>query len=234
MRKNIFFDLYGTLLHNRTDEHSKHAYEKISAWLKERGIDIDPDKLKDEYFDKCKDHAKRMKKEYSEIRLDYVFFEILEEFKPSDEIIKELALEFRKATTTEIYPIPGSQEVLKELEKDNFNLAIVSNAQRIFTDLELQQFKFHKYFDHIFISSDIGVKKPSKKFFEYALKKMKVKPEDSIFVGNDIENDVETPKKMGFKTVFLTREGDFEGELDSPPDFKIDDIKQLLDIVRES
>ncbi|KAA0550410.1 HAD-IA family hydrolase [Bacillus sp. BGMRC 2118] len=45
-------------------------------------------------------------------------------------------------------------------------------------------------FDTIIISEEVGLSKPDKRIFELALSKLNVQPEETLFVGDDIERDI--------------------------------------------
>ncbi|MFA5197408.1 MAG: HAD family hydrolase [Patescibacteria group bacterium] len=57
----------------------------------------------------------------------------------------------------------------------------------------------------IYLSWEINLHKPSKKFFQYVLNDLDLKPTEVVYVGNDLINDIRTPKKLGIRTIFITR-----------------------------
>jgi FMN phosphatase YigB (HAD superfamily) len=57
----------------------------------------------------------------------------------------------------------------------------------------------------IYLSKVIGLKKPNPKFFKYVLHDLKLKPQEVIYVGNDLINDVLPAKKLGIRTIFVKR-----------------------------
>ena len=60
-------------------------------------------------------------------------------------------------------------------------------------------------FDYRFASCNIGFRKPDRRIMEFALKRMKLKPEEAVFIDNMPEN-VESAKKMGISAfVFSSR-----------------------------
>ena len=77
------------------------------------------------------------------------------------------------------------------------------------------------------------VGKPSSEFFKLALESMNLKPEETVMVGDDIENDIEGAQKLGIKGV-LVRTGKFKPtDLHKPiwPDEIIDSIADLPKIL---
>ena len=65
-----------------------------------------------------------------------------------------------------------------------------------------------------------------------ALERLKVKPKEAIMIGDWAERDMVGAKKVGLKSVFA-RYGDTQNTEHSGADHEIDDILQLLDIVKK-
>jgi putative hydrolase of the HAD superfamily len=56
-------------------------------------------------------------------------------------------------------------------------------------------------FDVVVTYDDSKEKKPSLKPFNLALKKLRIKPEDVVVIGDSIERDIVPAKRLGAKTV---------------------------------
>jgi putative hydrolase of the HAD superfamily len=50
--------------------------------------------------------------------------------------------------------------------------------------------------------------KPDRKIFLYATNKLRVRPEETIFIGDSVEHDYEGAKKAGLKPLLINREGE--------------------------
>ena len=61
---------------------------------------------------------------------------------------------------------------------------------------------------------------------------MQVEPGEALMIGDWAERDVVGAAKVGMKTVFA-RYGDTFGTVESNADFEIDDIAELVEVVRE-
>ncbi len=68
------------------------------------------------------------------------------------------------------------------------------------TNKIIGKLKIRNYFDAIVLSFEAGVTKPDEKIYRIALRNLKVKPEEVLFVGDDFENDVKVPRRVGMKT----------------------------------
>jgi len=153
--------------------------------------------------------------------------------------------------SNKVYPMPGMKEILLKLKVKGVPLGIVSNAQ-FYTPILMNYFitgKFSTAQDIEPFDPELSVysykelrAKPDVKLFDKIKtslsKKYNLQPNYAIFIGNDILKDVHTAKKSGLRTALFSgdkrslriREGDqrVKGIF---PDFFINDLKQILQIV---
>lgn len=61
--------------------------------------------------------------------------------------------------------------------------------------------------DACFISSELGVRKPSVGFYRQMLTNLEVSPQELLMVGDDLQNDVYPPSELGIQAVWLNRSG---------------------------
>ncbi|MEX0920877.1 MAG: HAD family phosphatase [Candidatus Pacearchaeota archaeon] len=86
-----------------------------------------------------------------------------------------------------------------ELKKRGYKIAILSD-QWHFSKKAIYDEKKIKKFDVVVTSCDVGMRKPNPKIYKLTLKKLRVKPHESIFVDNRDWN-TEPAEKIGIKTV---------------------------------
>ena len=90
-----------------------------------------------------------------------------------------------------------------------------------------------QYIDIIIASAEEGVAKPDIRIFEIALKRAGCKPEQSVMVGDRIDNDIVPAKKVGMRTIQIKQGmGKYQkvqNEHESP-DFSVDNLSELLDM----
>jgi len=60
------------------------------------------------------------------------------------------------------------------------------------------------FFDHLFVSSELGVEKPDPRFFAAVLSGLRLAPEQVVLVGDGYVDDVRGACAAGMKTVWLT------------------------------
>jgi len=96
---------------------------------------------------------------------------------------------------------PGIENTLSSLSM-NFSLGIAANQVRSCRKA-LLKLNFLKYFDLVGLSEELGVEKPSLKFFKTILKRANIEPSNAIMIGDRIDNDILPANKMGMKTIWL-------------------------------
>jgi len=231
MIEAVLFDIYGTLIHIKTDEQDLETYRCLSKWLSYHGISVQPAELKELYLRTVNKMLQETGEKYPEVDLTNVFrrmFIARASESQLDKSLLEMAVTtFRSCSRRHIDVYPNVKETLEKLKRKNYKLGIVSNAQKVFTMPELRMFNLEKYFEKIVISSDFGFKKPDPRLFKIALDALKVKPSESVFVGNDAV-DVEGAQKVGMKAIFLETG---YGRKECKPDFIVADVNQILEIV---
>lgn len=204
--KYYIFDLYGTLVDIHTDEESLKNWKKFTDVLSKYKI-INPKKLKHDYFYFLNQLEKQKSSHNHHIEIDIkdVFIEIFKNHNISfnDQIIKDIAYEFRKATRSHLRLYGNVITLLELLKKNNKKIYLLSNAQSLYTLPEIQELDIEKYFDDIFISSDIGYKKPDIIFIQSFIKKHKLNKEDCIFIGNDLHDDITSANITGIDSYYI-------------------------------
>ncbi|MFO7966128.1 MAG: HAD family hydrolase [Archaeoglobaceae archaeon] len=203
--KGIIFDCYQTLIDIETDEDDLYTNEVVSKWLRYQGVKIGPQELRKEYKNKAKKRMDASHEKYSEIKVEDVFAEICDEYSlwPIDEekAAIDAARVFRSASIRRFDVFPQSVKLL-EMSKD-LSLCVVSNAQRVFSELELKYLSLYHYFDFVLFSSDYGFKKPDERLFLTALKRLKLEPGNILAIGDTEENDLIPPLELGMKTMHI-------------------------------
>jgi putative hydrolase of the HAD superfamily len=134
---------------------------------------------------------------------------------------------YRRVKEGLLYPYPNVVSTLKALKK--YKLVILSDAPRIQAWIRLAAMDLQEMFDLVVTFDDTKVKKPNKKGFLYVLKKLRLRPDECVMVGDSLKRDVAPAKQIGFKTVFAKYGGNYE-PIRIKPDYTIDDIKELLSL----
>lgn len=237
-KKNFIFDLYGTLVDIRTDENLPYLWSTMARYYSMKGAKYTEDEFREEYGRLCREQAKaaagKSKKSSSKLSADEVEIDLGEVFrelftqkgsKVFQSEVDAAALTFRCISICKLGLYPGAKELLTKLKEQGKKLYLFTNAQSIFTIPELESLEIYDMFDGIVISSDIGVKKPSKAFFTTAMKGLKAK--ESVIIGNDEFADVRGGMAAGLEACYIQTEQSPTMARNLP----CQEIKSLLDIL---
>ncbi len=91
-------------------------------------------------------------------------------------------------------------DFVKEYKSLGYMLVIASNASKGSFEWRNSKFGLMDIFDGRIISSDIGMRKPSKKFFQYMIDVLGHKPEEILFV-DDSDVNIKTASDLGIKCI---------------------------------
>ncbi len=208
--RDCIFDLYGTLVDIRTDERSPQLWEAMAAWYRDRGARYRPEELRDSYFRTVQALEKSAPtggdhEAHPEIRLEEVFALLFQArgVQADRALAVRTGMYFRERSLRYIRLYDGARELLEALRANGQRVWLLSNAQRIFTAWEMKQLDLERYFDGIYLSSDYGVKKPDRRFFELLLRQRAIPPESAVMIGNDGACDVRGARALGLATVYI-------------------------------
>ena len=85
--------------------------------------------------------------------------------------------------------------------------------------------------DHIFTSEGLQVYKPQRAFYRAILSALALPPEEVLFVGDSLTDDVLGPARAGMKTCWVNRKG--QPAPTPPPDYTVSDLTGLLTILED-
>ncbi len=166
------------------------------------------------------------------IEFQSVFDQLLYDvFKKVDyKILSAGIIAYRRAREAALVPYPHVNMTLVSLLKRGIKLGVVSDAPSREAWLRLCYLNFHHMFECVVTFEDTGERKPSSAPFLRALQVLKVRPEETLMVGDWPERDVVGAATVGITTVFA-RYGDTFGTIHSGAKYDLDDISELLAVV---
>jgi len=102
--------------------------------------------------------------------------------------------------------IPGADELVRELKKRGYPLALVADGPTGTFINNLSPHGVYDLFDVYAISDQVGVQKPDPIIFQHALNQLEIKPDDYgkvVMVGNHLGRDVKGANELGIISVWL-------------------------------
>lgn len=233
MIQAVFFDLYGTLVDVSTNEQELPPYERLAEWLGDRKIRANPAALQKLYTEGVAKLKTALTEPDMEIDIRAVFQGMLKSLgvaKPQAPLIEDFGWAFRRYTRTKCHPIAGANDLLQKL-KSEFRLGLVGDAQKIFTMRELEELRMVEPFETIILSSETGYRKPSTKMFEVVLQALEVAPEEAIFVGDSLREDIAGAKAAGIRTLHYCPGGPPPADGGPEPDGRVKKLAEVSKFV---
>lgn len=106
-------------------------------------------------------------------------------------------------TTIKNHFIPPEHiEIVKELKK-KYKVGILSNNIQEWVNKVIKNYKIEKLFDVVIVSSKVEARKPNAKIYYEAIKKLSVKSEETIFVADEVAEDLVAASGLGMKTIWF-------------------------------
>lgn len=122
----------------------------------------------------------------------------------------------------------GIVEMLEKLSLTH-KLYIASNGIGITQHTRLKNNNLNKYFDKIFISEEIGSKKPDREFFDIILKEIGVEDKGEVLmIGDTLTSDILGANNVGIDSCLVDIHGIENSEMN--PTYKIAKTIDLLNI----
>lgn len=239
--RHCIFDLYGTLVDIRTDEDAPGLWLKMADYYRERGAAYEPEELHAAYLRlvweaeaKTAPLRRDAHEAHPEIQIELIFQRLFREKGAPVQLPQavQAGRRFRALSTQYLRLYGGARELLTALRQRGCKLWLLSNAQAIFTRWELEQLKLADCFDGIYLSSDCGVKKPDRRFFDILLREQQIDPKTAVMTGNDGVCDIQGARGAGLATVYL-RSNISPDEPLPPADHVLEepDLRKLQDIL---
>jgi putative hydrolase of the HAD superfamily len=119
-----------------------------------------------------------------------------------DHVPHQFEEDYVKISPTKTNLFDGARKALSYLQK-KYTLHIISNGFKETTLTKMDLSGLNPYFSSVIISEEVGVNKPDKAVFQYAIDKANAKVEDCIMIGDSLEADIYGAQNFGMKAIFF-------------------------------
>lgn len=125
-------------------------------------------------------------------------------FDGNSEAIKYFGLKKTPWHSEDEIPFEDALDTLVKLKELGYKLGIIAN-QSAGTAQRLENWGLLSCFDVVAASAELGVAKPDKLIFEKAIELAGCLPQDSVMVGDRLDNDIIPAKSFGMRTVWIRK-----------------------------
>ncbi|HEX8325681.1 MAG TPA: HAD family hydrolase [Tepidisphaeraceae bacterium] len=187
----IFFDVGYTLFDETPAWQDR--FEAVSALLSARGRNVPVTAVWETFYALCEQYA----------RLQWLgLCERLATSADEAKALAALSAGWKHSLET---AYPASADLLRSLQ-GRYQLGVIAN-QSAGTIERLAQRNLGGYIDLVIGSAEAGVRKPDPAIFQLALDRAGCRPDESVMVGDRIDNDIRPAKALGMKTIHVRQGG---------------------------
>jgi len=153
--------------------------------------------------DKCGKDKDEIEKIFRDAEYPYETGQIIPEVF-WDNFRKKLNINLTKEEIQKIflnsYVINGSMLALAKKMKKRYKIILLTNNYEDLFNFIKKRYELERYFDYMFSSSEIQDKKPNDGIFKFVMDKLRINPEEAIFI-DDKEKNIIGARKVGLKTI---------------------------------
>ncbi len=137
-----------------------------------------------------------------------IYWQLVIEHNSWDITISEL----KKAIRQNFREIKGTRKIIEGLKQKGYKLGLLSNHAKEWIIYCETNYKYQGLFHEVVYSYQAGFSKPHPNIFLFILKKLKVKPEECLFIDDHIKN-IESARRLGFNTIHFISPEDLKRKL---------------------
>lgn len=97
-------------------------------------------------------------------------------------------------------PVAGTSELVDQLRNRGLFLSLLSNTDQWHFEYCQEKVPALKWFDRIFLSYEMHMKKPDAEIFLAVVQQLNAEPQQCLFI-DDLKDNIEVAKQLGFQTV---------------------------------
>jgi putative hydrolase of the HAD superfamily len=235
--KAVVFDFIGTLC-ELVNYSLDEAHEKMFASLVSNGYELDHESFFKAYSEAHQKYREIRYEQLVEVANAVWISEALNSLGhktfPEDEGIKTAVNAFFADYLTALKLRPSARSTMEKLCQE-YKLGLISNYTH--TPLiyaALRKLQIDEFLDVVAVSEAVGWRKPSARIFREVLKRLCVRAEEAVFVGDTPLEDILGAKRVGMHTVFIPSQFKSLADLENAslqPDYVVESLSDVPAIV---
>ena len=125
------------------------------------------------------------------------------------------------------FMLPGAIDFLEDITTDH-EASIITNGIAVTQHRRFEMTDTVKYFSHIFVSEELGVQKPDKRFFDKVLSMLGLTSKDCIVIGDSEKSDIKGARNAGIESIYFS----YKGRNSEMADYNAHSYEELSSIIR--
>lgn len=144
-------------------------------------------------------------------------------------LARGIAITYRERRDRSLELLPNAVATLEDFRRRGVRLGLVTNGTGADQRAKIERFALAAHFEHILIEGEFGCGKPDERVYRAALGALRVRPEDTWFVGDNLDWDVAAPQRLGLYAIWVDRDRTgVPPESPVQPDRVIHSLSELL------
>ena len=145
-----------------------------------------------------------------------------------EEYAEFLFSQFRKTAVEYSFTKP----MLSNLREQGLLTGLITNGKSETQRAKLKLLGLEEYFDEIIISGEFGCGKPSTEPFTAMAQRLKVLPNELIYVGDHPKCDIDASRRAGFVPVWIKTTGTWVYPEIEKPSVQLDDVSSIPEVIK--
>jgi putative hydrolase of the HAD superfamily len=238
--KLVAFDLDDCLF-DSTGLSERARIKGIDAMIN-LGLKVDRKKATEMIQEIVKEYGSNSSKHYDYFIIRLKELENMEiSFKNQIKYIAGAVMAYHQEKIDSIRLYDDVKPCLNKLKMKGLKSAIITDSPLPIKQYEkILRLNIDNFIDLVIISDEIGIRKPNPKLFSYCLNKFKVKGFETIYIGDNLNNDIVPAKINKIHSIYIHRGGKYDfnntgeeiNELNKP-DYEIYNLNEIFEIIKQ-
>ena len=125
------------------------------------------------------------------------------------------------------FMLPGATAFIEDITKDH-EASIITNGIAYTQHRRFEKTDTEKYFSHVFVSEELGVQKPDRRFFSKVLGILGLGKDDCIVIGDSEKSDIQGALNAGIESIYIS----FDGKESAMADHSVHSFDELSALIR--
>ena len=158
---------------------------------------------------------------------------------PEEKLVAAAIIAYHQVKVKNIKPFPDVVPFLIKVREiyPGIKLGIITDGIPVKQFEKILRLRIDNYFDEIIISDDIGIRKPNPRLFSYAADKTRVGLDETLMVGDRLDNDIIPAKSLNIHSVLIHRKTKYDADSEQvsklSPEFEIWSLPELFPILEK-